>query len=203
MADQWRPGLDGRMNTTMKLDVERVRWDRGGYDRRGRYYGNGEPAFRVTGEKKNFVIARSGGTEDVYVDEIVRAPNAREARRHVAERYGITPEFPRKARRPRAVLERMRAAVTHAGEMGQQAVGAHSEAIAFRYPEPYEFSARKNHDAADAYAVAADALEDAGELKQAETFRRMSEWFREAARQLERGPSRDQRRSRSRVGGRR
>ena len=97
---QWRPGLHGKLNTSMKLDVERIRLDWGGYDRGGRYFGSGAPLFRVTGEKEGYVSDRHGPI-DVFVDEHVRAPDAREARRRVAAEYGITPSRPTAKRDPR------------------------------------------------------------------------------------------------------
>lgn len=47
--------------------VEHVRLDRGGYDKRGRYYGHGEKLYRVTSDDGSF-------------DEFVRAPNAKAAK---------------------------------------------------------------------------------------------------------------------------
>ena len=101
---QWRPGLHGKLNTSMKLDVERIRLNQGGYDRSGRYFGSGPPLFRVTGEKEGYDSARHGPI-DVFIDAYIRAPDAREARRRVASEYGITPSARTSAKRdpqPRA-----------------------------------------------------------------------------------------------------
>jgi len=60
-----------------KLHVERVRINRQGYDSAGRYYGVGQPLFRVSGE---------GSFADV--DEHVRAKSAKEARNIVGLALG-------------------------------------------------------------------------------------------------------------------
>ena len=52
----------------MKLYVERIRLNQGGYDRRGRYWGTGAPLYRVS-------------SDDGEIDKHVRAPDARAARR--------------------------------------------------------------------------------------------------------------------------
>jgi hypothetical protein len=55
-----------------RYPVERIRLDRGGYDRTGRYWGLGAPLYRVWDNEE----------ERFYCQE-VRAPNARAARQSV------------------------------------------------------------------------------------------------------------------------
>lgn len=91
----------------MKLDVERVRLDRGGYDRRGRYWGSGAPLYRVTSDEplSDAQIERLYGTSAYYkpreIDEYVRASNAREAREKVAGMYRLERVSARDRRRMR------------------------------------------------------------------------------------------------------
>ena len=91
-----------REQPAMVLDVERIRLDRGGYSTRdGTYYGVGQPVFRVTSrdplpENEAGWIAplnphayrTQGG---IWVDSVLRAPRASEARRTVARALGIRP----------------------------------------------------------------------------------------------------------------
>lgn len=65
----------------MRLHVERVHLDRGGYDRHGKYWGKDERQrlYRVSGEE---------GSLDI--DQHVRASDPAEARRKIAIRYGLT-----------------------------------------------------------------------------------------------------------------
>jgi len=60
------------------LTVERVRLDRGGYEKSGRYWGTGEPLYRVSGELRT-------GERLYFIDLHVRARSAQEARAKVAE----------------------------------------------------------------------------------------------------------------------
>ena len=60
------------------LTVERMRLDRGGYEKSGRYWGTGEPLYRVSGELRK-------GERLYFIDLHVRARSAQEARAKVAE----------------------------------------------------------------------------------------------------------------------
>jgi hypothetical protein len=60
------------------LEVERLDLDALGYDDSGRYYGPGEPLWRVI----------SSPSSPVHVDTVVRARSAGAARSMVAEQYG-------------------------------------------------------------------------------------------------------------------
>jgi hypothetical protein len=63
-----------RGSSPIRMQCERVRLNRGGYDGRGKYWGVGEKLFRVS------VIDPA---TDIYVDEHVRAPTQREAKAKV------------------------------------------------------------------------------------------------------------------------
>lgn len=71
----------------MKLYVEHVRLDRQGYTSRGRYFGVGQKLYRVTGEyeKKDW----QGEPRQRFIDEYVRADNARNARAQVSRRLSL------------------------------------------------------------------------------------------------------------------
>jgi hypothetical protein len=63
-----------RGSSPIRMQCERVKLNRGGYDSRGKYWGVGEKLFRVS------VIDPA---TDIYVDEHVRAPTQREAKARV------------------------------------------------------------------------------------------------------------------------
>ena len=60
----------------MKLQLERVRLDRGGYDQHGRYFGVGEPLYQYTNDD---------GTTSDYFYRYVRARDRAEAKRKIRE----------------------------------------------------------------------------------------------------------------------
>ena len=86
---------------TIVLDVERIRLDRQGYDPQGRYFGSGEPLFRVTSREPLFdFIAESlvssqqrrlgyEAGDGFWIDATLRAPNARTARVRVAKELRV------------------------------------------------------------------------------------------------------------------
>ena len=88
-----------RARPSVVLEVERIRLDRQGYDRRGTYYGTGRPFFRVTstGPLPPDVEPRPTGrfgyvaSDGYWIDTFVRAETAREARREVAREFGVRP----------------------------------------------------------------------------------------------------------------
>lgn len=96
----WRRRLAAqRARPEVVLNVERIRLDRGGYDASGRYYGGGPPLFRVTSDAPlpadveprttgRLGYVAGGG---YWIDTVVRAPSAREARRIVAAEFGVRP----------------------------------------------------------------------------------------------------------------
>jgi hypothetical protein len=63
-----------RGSSPLRMQTERVKLNRGGYDSRGKYWGVGEKLWRVS------VIDPA---TDIYVDEHTRAPNQREAKAKV------------------------------------------------------------------------------------------------------------------------
>lgn len=63
--------------------LEREPLDRGGYTRRGRYFGIGAPLYRLTGED----LVDRHGRAHAYVDEHLRAADRDSAMRIVRERY--------------------------------------------------------------------------------------------------------------------
>lgn len=65
----------------MKLHVERIRLNQGGYDRRGRYWGIGAPLYRVS-------------SDDGEIDKHVRAPDARAARRLIEDAVRLVDRDP-------------------------------------------------------------------------------------------------------------
>jgi hypothetical protein len=88
----------------MKLSVERVRLDRGGYDSRGRYWGVGTPLYRVTSDEElppGWYGSKYHSRYQGYIDEHVRASSARQAREKVASVYKIkaTSRDPARTRR--------------------------------------------------------------------------------------------------------
>ena len=103
-TDRARRALE-RARPTVILDVERIRLDAGGYDSRGRYFGSGQPLFRVTSREPLPIEAFLGpfregaygtrrfgysATEGFWIDtEPFRAPDARTARQRVAKELGI------------------------------------------------------------------------------------------------------------------
>jgi hypothetical protein len=71
-----------------RLRAERVKLDRGGYDRGGRYWGTGQPLYRV--ESETPVRGGAFGTVDLSErPEYVRASSAAEARQKVRIKYGL------------------------------------------------------------------------------------------------------------------
>ena len=75
----------------LKLYVSRVRLNPGGYEygRIGRYWGGGEPLYYVSSDsaEDESIVRQLGGR--LYIDEHVRARNADEARRKIADKYRI------------------------------------------------------------------------------------------------------------------
>jgi hypothetical protein len=63
-----------RMRDQQGVSVERIDLDELGYDEHGKYYGVGEPVFRVS-------------SEHPYIDEVVRARSPASARARVLERH--------------------------------------------------------------------------------------------------------------------
>jgi hypothetical protein len=63
-----------RGSSPLRMQTERVKLNRGGYDARGKYWGAGEKLWRVS------VIDVA---TDIYVDEHVRAPTQRDAKSKV------------------------------------------------------------------------------------------------------------------------
>lgn len=59
-----------------RFRAERVPLDRGGYDRRGQYWGTGTPLYRVTSDEDG-------------IDEHVRAQSAVEARQKIQTKHGL------------------------------------------------------------------------------------------------------------------
>lgn len=149
----------------MKLAVERVRLDRGGYDRSGRYFGGGAPLFRVTGEQ-----------EDLYVQDLVRAPNARAARQIVADKYRVKPSFPRRKAAPREAIARAKAAAVHAKMFEEETRSAQIMSGITGYssldPRYWRQLKREIEDVIAAYLVSADAYEEAGDMVKAEKQRK-------------------------------
>ena len=76
---------------SVKLYTRRVRLNQGGYEYgpRGRYFGHGDPLYYVSSD---LVVDGDPAAERVrrgYIDEYVRAANAEDARRKVADKYRI------------------------------------------------------------------------------------------------------------------
>lgn len=94
----------------MKLYAERVRLNAGGYDSRGRYWGQGAPLYRVSDEDGN-------------IDEHVRASSAADARRKVQAQKGIlvTPMRPKRTTLPKYKPHAFRSAAQSAREYRQYA----------------------------------------------------------------------------------
>ena len=76
-------GNRSRKSYLSEFKVERIPLDRGGYDRRGRYYGVGLPLYRVTAEGVETGMRVNGPRE---LELIVRAPDARHARAEALRR---------------------------------------------------------------------------------------------------------------------
>lgn len=75
----------------LKLYVSRVRLNPGGYEygRIGRYWGAGQPLYRVSADDMDITEAMEKYLNRRYLDEHVRADNANEARRKIAEQFRI------------------------------------------------------------------------------------------------------------------
>lgn len=72
----WLDPKPKRKRKPQRYEVERIHLNRGGYDRRGRYWGVGERLYRVTDHEKN-------------KEKYVRAESAKSARaKAVHDRYG-------------------------------------------------------------------------------------------------------------------
>lgn len=146
----------------MKLHVEKVRLNRGGYDSHDRYYGTGQPLYEVWSEEGLTPISTR-----------VRASDARTARKMVAIQYGIKPSFPRQRPRSRVALLKAKQADAHARELSMKAIGS------FSWEQSYEKSAKAYQEAADAAEISADAFEEIGETKKADKAKRLAKMNRE------------------------
>lgn len=146
----------------MKLYVERIRLNRGGYDRRGRYYGVGQPLYHVTGENT--------GTEHtsrrLVIDELVRAPDARAARQKVAAKFDVQPADKRQRASSRAALAKAKSAAEHAERMLKKTrEESFARIISGKYesgPAHYNLLAKDHAAAGEALLVSADAYREAG-----------------------------------------
>lgn len=72
-----------RRRPYVRLVAQRIPLDRGGYERSGRYWGVGQPLYRVLTRDE------TGDYADVIDSIVVRARNAEDAKRQIAERFGI------------------------------------------------------------------------------------------------------------------
>ena len=149
----------------MKLTVEYIPLDRGGYEPSGRYWGHGGPLYRVT-------------NEDDSIDEIIRAPNARQAAAWVAEKHKVVRTFPRRRPTPKDVRERAARAGAYADEVYERARSVDRMFERRDQFGGYETQGYKQaladdmRAAVEAADVAADAFEEAGQMRLADKYRK-------------------------------
>lgn len=179
----------------MKLTVERIRLDRGGYDRSGSYFGTGDPVFHVTGEQ----LDPYGGMP-LVIDFYTRAQDARHARELTERRFGVKATFPRRASAPKAALARAKTTAEHAKSVEKKQDSAQFTRLVsgtgYSSDDPrYWRQLRKEwEDVIAAYLVSADAYEEAGNMLKAERQRRYAKKLERSAQELEAKMRRDPRR---------